>query len=75
MTKEFTIMYALDGELLESIDEVEKDCDVILVSNDKFNFKGLHSTKDEFNSKDLRVDNCITTKKRYFEVNKNWTNN
>lgn len=35
-TKEFSIMYTLDGELLESIDEVEKDCDVILVSDDKF---------------------------------------
>jgi hypothetical protein len=34
-------MYTIDGEMIESIDDIQSDCNLIIVSNDKQSFKGL----------------------------------
>lgn len=34
-------MYAIDGEIVEMIDDIEDDCKLIIVSHDKEKFKGL----------------------------------
>jgi hypothetical protein len=51
-------MYAIDGELIESIDEVDNDIKVIVVSDDKDNFQGLTNIKDGYTIKDLRINNA-----------------
>jgi hypothetical protein len=58
------MMYALDGEIIEMLDEVDKDVNLILVSSDKDNFKGIHNLKSQLTTKDLRIDNADLVKRK-----------
>lgn len=57
-------MYTIEGELIESIDEIDDDCQLIIVSPDKFKFIGITNNREGLAPKDLRVENSKIVKNK-----------
>lgn len=45
--KVYTVMFSVDGEIIENIDEIPDDCKVILLSENKDDFKGIQFFEGE----------------------------
>ena len=43
--KVFEAMYAIDGEIIELIEEIDYETNLIIVSTDRFKFQGLRNLK------------------------------
>jgi len=67
--KKFCMMYTLDGEIIEAVDEVDDDCNLIIVSANRDHFKGIINLKDNLSIRELRMDNAIEIKKRFDSLN------
>lgn len=67
-------MYSIEGELIESIDEIDDDCQLIIVSTDRFKFIGITNNRDGLAPKDLRVENSKIVKQKLLNQNKEWAN-
>lgn len=57
-SKIYEMMYTIDGEILEQIDDLEDDIQLILVSEDAYSFKGIYNPKEGLDNKQLRMVNA-----------------
>ena len=67
-------MYTVDGEILESIEEIEDDCQLVIVSDDRYTFKGIANNKNGLSPKHLRMENAKLVKSKLENQNKEWAN-
>lgn len=64
------MMYALDGEIIETVDDIPNDCNLIIVSTNREKFSGLKNNKDFWSIKDFRINNASEVKHKFSSINK-----
>lgn len=67
-------MYALDGEILEGIEDIEDDMSLVLVSQDKSHFIGLQSKLDGLRDRELRQEHAKDIRDKMENQNLEWAN-
>eukprot|EP00347_Sterkiella_histriomuscorum_P024352 403331424 len=70
----FDVMYTIEGELIESMDEIDDDCGIVIVSPDRFKFIGITNNREGLQAKDLRVENSKIVRSKLQAQNKEWAN-
>ena len=68
----FTTMYSLNGAIVKSIDDIQNECKILLVSTSP-SFKGLINLKALKGEKEKRFDHASDVKKHLSKFNKQWT--
>jgi hypothetical protein len=64
-TKIYNVMYKIDGEIIEKMDEVNEDTKLLIVSDNSLKFEGIVQFKEGQTIKDLKIENAKDVKKRY----------
>ncbi|CDW72151.1 UNKNOWN [Stylonychia lemnae] len=70
----FEAMYTIDGELIESIDEIEEDCSLIIAGKDRYTFNGILNNRSGMEAKDLRMENSKIIKQKLLSQEQEWAN-
>ena len=64
-------MYAIDGEIIETMEDLSADTALLIVSDDRFHFKGIVNSREKMHSKELRGEN---SRDALMKINHKWTN-